>query len=520
MSNAAYDANKNYVHFYGNMAIKPHRKGLRSAAIVTSICLITLFFVTDSQSSVWVVKTVDSNNDVGVYTSIAINPLDAPGNKPHISYLDATNGDLKYAKWTGTKWDITTVDQKGEIGMWSSLALDSNDNPHISYYHYKNGSIGDLKYAKWTGTTWDKTTVDSTGDVGMHTSIALDLQDNPHVSYYDNTNKDLKYAKWNGTTWDKTTVDSTGDVGWEPSISVDSKGQPHISYYDVTNGVLKYAKLTGPTWVKTTADSTGDVGWDSSLALDSNDNPHISYYHHHNGSIGDLKYAKWTGTTWDKITVDSTGDVGMYTSIALDSYDNPHISYIDWTHKNLKYALWSTKAKKWLIETVDSGGDVGRHSSITLDSLSNPHISYRDYTYGDLKYAWRKTTLAIAHIDIWHTSISDLIINIGSGDWIKKLKIPEGENNEKTGEDDKHLELTVDLSDAKDQLPPSKKHPWFLEVYSAFSKERYRGDRGKIVNFSIIYKGEIYSSVDFPKLIHDFQRTTAHVPATTEEKAE
>ena len=41
---------------------------------------------------------------------------------------------------------------------------------------------------------WHIETVDSTGDVGWHTSLALNSKDNPHISYWDGTNSDLKYA--------------------------------------------------------------------------------------------------------------------------------------------------------------------------------------------------------------------------------------------------------------------------------------------------------------------------------------
>jgi uncharacterized membrane protein len=63
--------------------------------------------------------------------------------------LDLTNYDFKYAKWTGSSWSIQTVDSTGSVGAYTSIALDSSNNPHISYYDTTNGN---LKYAKWCST--------------------------------------------------------------------------------------------------------------------------------------------------------------------------------------------------------------------------------------------------------------------------------------------------------------------------------------------------------------------------------
>jgi len=105
-------------------------------------------------------------------------------------------------------WVPETVDSPGDVGWYTSIALDSSDNPHISYFDETNS---DLKYARWNGTDWITETVDSDGQVGTHTSITLDSSDNPHISYFDGTNMDLKYAWWNGTDWVPETVDSDGD---------------------------------------------------------------------------------------------------------------------------------------------------------------------------------------------------------------------------------------------------------------------------------------------------------------------
>jgi hypothetical protein len=129
----------------------------------------------------WNIETVDSAANVGTFSSLALDS----NNDPHISYRDSLNHDLKYAKWTGTNWSTETVDSAGDVGRYSSLALDSNNDPHISYHDYTNG---DLKYAKWTGTNWNIQTVTTSGS---HCSLALDPSYNPHISY---SAGNLKYA--------------------------------------------------------------------------------------------------------------------------------------------------------------------------------------------------------------------------------------------------------------------------------------------------------------------------------------
>jgi outer membrane protein assembly factor BamB len=329
----------------------------------------------------WSCETVDSIEQVGRFTSLALDS----NNQPHISYYDDTNGDLKYAKWTGAEWSITTVDSIGDVGKYTSIALDSNNWPHISYYDVSNG---DLMYVRWDGSSWQKETVDSIDDVGEYSSIELDSNNWPHISYYDVSNGDLMYVRWDGSSWLKETVDSIGDVGYFTSIALDSNNWPHISYYDDTDTNLMYAKWTGIVWLKGIVDYVGDIGGGQyealldCLALDSNDQPHIAY---HDWINRDLKYAKWTGSSWDTEIVDSSGLAGMYPSIALDSNDKPSISYYEGDNNILRHAWWDGSA--WYNETVDSAGAVGHFTSIALDSNNRPHISYYDTANGDLKYA-------------------------------------------------------------------------------------------------------------------------------------
>ena len=134
--------------------------------------------------------------------------------------------------------------------------------------------------------TWSIETVDSVGGVVRDTSIALDSNNNPHISYYDDTNGDLKYAKWTGSAWSKTTVDYS--VGYYTSITLDSNIYPHISYSDGVNRHLKYAKLmpdvpTRPMNLKATAgDEYVYLSWD---APDDDGGAEIKIYRIYRGRI-------------------------------------------------------------------------------------------------------------------------------------------------------------------------------------------------------------------------------------------
>lgn len=354
----------------------------------------------------WHTEIVDSAEWVGEYSSLA---LDGDGH-PHISYFDGDTMTLKYAARDGDAWDIQTVDSDGYVGWETSLALDADGHPHISYY---DGDNGYLKYAGWdgapeTGGDWRIDIVDSDGDVGWDTSLAVDADGNPHISYYDGDNGDLKYARWDsgGGEWLIQTVDSEGYVGWDSSLALDSAGRPHISYSDLI-GDLKYARWTGDAWRIDTVDSTGYVGEYSSLALDAAGNAHISYYDDTNGA---LEYALWTGSMWLIQTVDSAGSVGWFTSLALDAAGRPRISYGDWlgdAFYHLKYAQWDGG---WRTQTIDSTEDVGRYNALALDAGGAVHISYYNAIHGDLKYAQQD---GAPEITAWRVQVVDSAGDVG-----------------------------------------------------------------------------------------------------------
>jgi hypothetical protein len=67
---------------------------------------------------------------------------------------------LKYAGYNGSGWTVETVDEApfDSVGVYASLALDSQDRPHIAYgVSTSTPRVGlDLKYAVKDNTwTWN-----------------------------------------------------------------------------------------------------------------------------------------------------------------------------------------------------------------------------------------------------------------------------------------------------------------------------------------------------------------------------
>jgi hypothetical protein len=95
------------------------------------------------------------------------------------------------AAWTTEKIHSYTG---GNLGTFNSIAVNQSTGAiHVAYY---NSVHKDLWVArKALGGTWKRNLLDSAGDVGRYTSIALDprsLFETLTIAYYDATNGDLK----------------------------------------------------------------------------------------------------------------------------------------------------------------------------------------------------------------------------------------------------------------------------------------------------------------------------------------
>ncbi len=329
----------------------------------------------------WDITEIDTFSNCA-YCSIDVDSY----NHPHISYIDFNEDDLMYAYFDGVDWLIDTVDYEGYAGLYSSIAVDPNDRPHIVYTSGVDfNEDRKVKYAFWDGVEWVRITVDDRPDASR-TSIALDDFDNPHISYYNWGSNKLIYANKTSGSWAIEDLRSCRDDCLSTSIAIDNSGYPIIVYssFEVINPLwglvyVTIAEYDPPTWdyydiynefsTWPAILASIDVGAEGDVGVSFIDNELYKLFYYDGSDYG--------------IVDDTLAHGGGMTDVKFDSNEKPHISYFD-GDDSLKYAYYNGSA--WEIEFVEIGGPSGYYNGIGIDSSNDVHIAYAGAN-GVLKYA-------------------------------------------------------------------------------------------------------------------------------------
>jgi hypothetical protein len=299
-----------------------------------------------ASDSPWFKIEVDTRLDTGQHTSVVFNPWDG---RTYVSYYNATDKDLRVAYDIGSggncgpddSWYCHTVDSEGDVGQYSSIAVVLGV-VNVSYYDASNG---DLKWAESSDhpyhQIWRTRTVDrgsSTSSTGLHTSLELPQNGQPYISYHlDNAEgvDELRIAHYVGGSgncgwgvdankWQCDTIWTGEGVGQFSSLALDGNWNRYIAYYNAVNGDLWMATSEsgsncgpgGNTWsCYPISGGTSDVGKYASLYLDSSDRYHIAYY---DATDKVLKYA---------VEVSSGGNCGVLGSTQCETIDSMQADY-------------------------------------------------------------------------------------------------------------------------------------------------------------------------------------------------
>jgi hypothetical protein len=256
----------------------------------------------------------------------------------HIAYANrGTVGGITYSVKTSEGWSQEVI-AAGQYSISSiSLALDSNDQPHIVYSHGFS-----LMHAAKLGGNWTFETIYTSSSIYSFSpgladkGLAIDGENNLHIVFSSGyPDYDVMYATNRSGIWESSTIDNSGYIVDDYSLSVDSVGQPHVTYECYSSSGecdgLKYAANASGIWSTSVLDY---YAFGASLAIDKDNRLHISYI-----KGGELRYMNDRLGFWQNIVIDMISPVTYNNStIATDATTSAHIVYYDYILHKLKYA--------------------------------------------------------------------------------------------------------------------------------------------------------------------------------------
>lgn len=292
---------------------------------------------TDSLS--WKIEEVDgyagsdglNPGDRGTHTDLAI----ASDGTAHIAYRDETNSSMRYAKRSPDgAWELgmggSGSGAKPDFGLWSSIALDANESPVISFYDVGAES---LRISHATETGFSSEVIDE-GGVGTYSDLLI-VDGVEYIAYYDATNGDLKLASGSTGAYTIEIVASDGDVGKWPSIAKHG-GEFVIAYQDAEFNDLVVATGTPGAWTSELVDASDYRGADNEVVI-INDAPAIYTF---DGYNNDLLLAEQSTDAWTigKVAGDEAA-LGFHVE-AMNVGSDVYVASYDYTNRFLFFAIY------------------------------------------------------------------------------------------------------------------------------------------------------------------------------------
>ncbi len=230
-------------------------------------------------------------------------------------------------------WAKDTVTSRSPF-YCQSIATDSLGVPHIAYDSLRSGyPLG--FYAVLNDSIWQKEVFDSNA---VYYSIDLDSQNQPHISYYHG-GYNLWYAKKISSVWYCEEVDHTNYPSWWiTSICIGPDDLPGIAYTDPHTGQLKYAYSDGGFWNIDTVEPSGSIGYQKSLDIDSLGQPYFIYARSYNSWLAYKTASGWQNELLPLTPTVTKGSIG---ALRIGRDGTIHIVRIagnnDWSYREIHY---------------------------------------------------------------------------------------------------------------------------------------------------------------------------------------
>jgi uncharacterized protein YfiM (DUF2279 family) len=147
-----------------------------------------IFYSRDTGSG-WIRESLTTNGGPNRFSSLVLDAQD----HPRVSFIGWNSADVQYGAYDGSDWTFETV-AAGQGWSFTGLAFDAAGAPMVAYYKYL--SEAGLYIARKQGGVWSRLLLDAGADCGLHLSFALDGYGRAHIAYFDKTRKQIRYLCW------------------------------------------------------------------------------------------------------------------------------------------------------------------------------------------------------------------------------------------------------------------------------------------------------------------------------------
>jgi hypothetical protein len=339
-------------------------------------------------------ETNDDNfNTDGIEPSLA---LDSLGN-PVVSWseISGINGvRLLYMwRWTGVRWQaLGTFIIAGDTRN-PSLALDSLDRPVIAWQDF-NGSNYDIYVYGFNGSTWVQYGTGpldiNAGFAAYDPSLALDSDNNPVITWYEElggNSLNVYVKRWNGSAWVQYGAGGPLDItpfntAYVPSLALDNGGNPTVAWSEFgTSSLNIYVKQwTGSAWTLVGTNplsNTANHASNPSLSL-ANGNLVVGWQEGASltPGISDSLYAKrYVTNAWQQLGNALDSSVGQSAVNASTARKTTNTPIVAWDEVDSGNGSRNVYAKEWTGTAWNPlGGAIDRTLS---NDAENPSLAMR-----------------------------------------------------------------------------------------------------------------------------------------------
>jgi hypothetical protein len=341
-----------------------------------------------------------AGDDVGRWTSIA----ESDGTY-YVSYYDRTHGALKIAVGVPGAWTTHVIDEAGDSGRYSSIAIDETGVPAISY----------LKMEAAT---------DGSGQIGSSAMVAIATSPMPSGP-----------ADWVATTVASSVMACRPDLCADGVSCLASNGLCGTDTGDCAAACVSGEICFMGTCEATVPDNFIEdmppaFGMYTSLVRGPT-HLVVAFYDRTQGNV--MAAARVDGVWTTPRLIDgygvgdpSIGDSGIGTSLFVDDLGNWHLSYVDGAEETLRYAFVDSESGTVVTTIVDDGSTdgtapnpdgrhiVGDDSSIAVTAAGNVRIAYQDASSTRLMYASRDGAESPFALEV-------LDPGTGTGFWVEQV---------------------------------------------------------------------------------------------------